>query len=221
MPSRSLYPYTWDPGAARYRDARGRFVAWSDVRAALVAAEEDAAANVRALTQQLREGAISLRSWQRGMAEEVRAVHLAEAALAAGGFPRMGPAEYGRVGGQVRSELAFLRRFAADVAAGRQRLDGTLLRRAEQYVLAGRNTYDRARRAEAARLGYDEERNVLHARESCHSDPASGRPGCAELTALGWVPVGTLAPIGARRCLRHCRCEIQFRRSSDGATMEG
>ncbi len=222
MPPLPYTSYTWDATAGRYRDRpSGRFVSWTTVREGLLRGQEDAARDVRALTQRLRDGEITLREWQRGMAAEIRATHLTHAAIAAGGFDRMTQADYGRVGGQVRAELVYLRARALRIADGRQALDGTILRIAESYVQAGRNTYFRARRAEALKLGYDEELNVLHARESCHNDPTTERVGCAEQTALGWVPIGTLVPIGARTCLRSCLCTVTFKRSRDGATMEG
>lgn len=49
------------------------------------------------------------------------------------------------------------------------------------------------------------EETVLHASENCAQ--------CVGLSGLGWVDVGSLPPIGSRRCLSRCRCTISRRKT--------
>jgi hypothetical protein len=106
----------------------------------------------------------------------------------------------------VRQQYADLDRFAGDIASGKQKFDGTLDRRAKMYTDAGRKTYESASRAESRIRGYDEERNVRHAQDSCD--------GCLEATAAGWVAIGTLPLPGDRDCVTNCKCSLEQRRSA-------
>jgi hypothetical protein len=71
------------------------------------------------------------------------------------------------------------------------------------YAQAGAVTYEAIQAREAASRGQTEERNVLHAAESCSQ--------CRTLAAAGWVALGTLPPVGARICRGQCRCTIARR----------
>jgi hypothetical protein len=199
--------YTWSEPAARYRDSRtGRFVGKQQVRGALDKAIDSSAKSMKALAQQLRDGNISLADWQVAMAREIKSTHLASAALAKGGWAQLNQSDYGRVGQIVRQEYAYLSKLAADIAAGKQPLDGRFLRRAESYIQAGRATYHAIEQREMKVRGFDEERNLRHARDSC--------PGCVDATARGWVTIGTLPPVGSRDCRRNCRCTIEYRKAA-------
>jgi hypothetical protein len=189
--------FIYDDRTGRYAEAQSRrFVKNSAVRNALDRALDDASANVATLTESLRGGAVSLAQWQVAMAREVKSVHLASAALAKGGWAEMAPKDYGRAGQRIRFHYEKLANFA-------QRLDGTLARRAQMYIQAGRGTFHAVERAEKERGGAVEERNILHARDSCE--------GCLAADALGWVPIGTLPLPGSRTCRANCRCSVEYR----------
>ena len=200
--------FTYDPRSARYRDARGRFVAPAQVRAWLDVALDNAADRIDALASQLRRGEIDLISWQVRMAREVKNVQLYSAAMAKGGWAQLSNADLGRVGQAVRAQLEYLNNFANEIRSGRQRLNGTINSRAELYVHAGRGLYERTRRAELVLRGYDRERSLRHSGDSC--------AGCIEAEALGWQPIGVIVPIGARQCLSRCRCTFQFENNATG-----
>jgi hypothetical protein len=173
------------------------------VRAALDAALDTASLTVKTLSDGLRVGTVPLAVWQEQMAQAVKSTHLAAAALARGGWAQMDARAYGAVGREVRTQYEFLRNFAADIASGKQPLDGSLPRRAELYIQAGRMTYYLMEQREQARLGRTEERNIRAASDSCD--------GCLAASALGWVAIGTLPPVGARDCLTRCRCSVEYR----------
>jgi hypothetical protein len=193
----------YNPTAGRYVGPGGRFVPAVQVRAALDRTLDTAQANVAGLSQQLRAGAISLADWQVGMAAELKSVHLASAALARGGWAQMAPADNGRAGRFLRDQYAYLRNFAQEIAAGKQRLDGTLPVRAAMYVQAGRRTYHLTERADKGRRGLTEERNLLGVADHCSE--------CVAETGRGWVSLGDLVPIGERICRTNCRCMVDYR----------
>lgn len=198
-----------DPGfrynakAYSYVDERGRFLSRREVRDVLDNALANNGKIVRDLTQQLREGRISLADWQTGMAREIKNVHLYSAAAARGGWAQMTQADYGRAGQRIATQYRFLRGFAEDIASGKQPLNGRALERAAMYSEAGRNTFHHVEREEMEVRGMTEERSILHANDSCE--------GCLEEEAAGWQPIGEGVPIGERDCLTRCKCTTDYR----------
>jgi hypothetical protein len=196
-------PYRYSDAAYAYVDARGRFLSSREVREALDGALASVTARTRALAVDLRERRISLADWQLGMMREMKAAHLYGAAAARGGWQNMTPADYGRVGQQLRQQYEYLRAFGADILSGKQRMDGTLASRAELYGQSGRVTYHEVEKREMQVRGRTEERNVRHPSDHCE--------GCQRETARGWVPLGSLAPVGSRDCRTRDRCTIEYR----------
>lgn len=195
--------FRWNEKAARYVGAGGRFVSRLVVRAALDRALDARSAVVRALSGQLRDRRITLAEWETRMMAEVKAAHLYSAAAAKGGWAQMTQADYGRVGAAVRDQYGYLRRFGRQIASGEQPLDGVFLARAEMYGQAGRKTHHEFERREMELRGMNEERNVLGVADHCDQ--------CVGETQRGWVPIGTLKPVGARTCVTRCKCTIQYR----------
>jgi carbohydrate-selective porin OprB len=196
-------PYTWDARSRRYRSAQGRFVSAAAVRAELDKSIDAAGRAMREASDALREGRMSLAAWELRMAEEIRNSHLASTALAKGGWSRMTPSDYGRAGREIRRQYEYLRKFAAQIASGQQKLDGTLGRRAELYLNAARGQYEETRRRDEAERGMDEEARIRHARDSCDT--------CITEAAKGWQPIGTLRAIGDGICLSRCKCTFIYR----------
>jgi hypothetical protein len=197
-------PYTWDARVARFRGANGRYVPASAVRDALDKSIDASAWAMREASEALRAGQMSLAQWELTMAAEIRNSHLAATALARGGWDFMTPADYGRAGRVIREQYRHLQKFAAQIASGAQKLDGTLARRASLYIDASRAHYAAARKREMEVLGADEERRFRHARDSC--------PTCIGESNKGWSPLGTLRPIGDSECIVKCKCTFGYRR---------
>lgn len=197
--------YRYDERAGRFRDSRtGRFVAPSVVNAALGSVIDTAAADMRMLSQQLQAGSVSLKVWQLGMEQGIKNMHLASAALAKGGWRQLTQADFGRIGAIVKREYQYLRKLAADVAGGKQKLNGTFLQRAQEYMRAGKTTYNEVLKREHEKRQETYVRNVRHARDSC--------PGCIAQSELGWVNTSDprLVPPGRRTCRGYCKCEWEF-----------
>lgn len=196
-------PFSFEPATGRYRDANGRFVPDQSIRRALDVVLDAQAQTMRTLTQQLMDGALSLPDWQQQMMQATKSVHLVGLAVAHGGWNQLDQSDFGWVGQRIRSQYGFLNRFGADIAAGRQKMDGTLLARSELYAQAGRATHRAAEQRLATKRGLHEERNVLGAADHC--------AGCLSETARGWVRIGSLVPCGSRDCLVRCHCSLTYR----------
>lgn len=198
--------YAWVPRAQQYRDQRtGRFVSRATVRQVLDRRLDAESRRVQDLARQLQRGEITGREWQAQMRNAVKDVQLASTALAKGGWAQMTAADYGRAGQRVREQYAYLQRFAQAIEAGLP-LDGRFMRRAQMYAQAGRRIFHLTERGEMRAQGFDQERNVRYAGDSC--------AGCIAAEAAGWVEIGSLVPIGERECLSNCRCRLAFRRST-------
>jgi hypothetical protein len=196
-------PFTFDPVLGRYRDSAGRLITERAVRGALDQVIVTQIASVRQLSQGLLDGRLSLAQWQLQMMQEAKAAHLVGLSVGHGGWNQLNQSDFGWAGQRIRSEYRFLDRFARDIVAGRQALDGTLLSRASMYAEAGRATHRAAQARQAKQRGMEQERNVLGAADHCG--------GCLSASASGWVAIGTLTPCGSRTCRSRCHCSLSFR----------
>lgn len=200
--------YRWNETAGQYINAAGRFVPRAEVRLALDGFLEGATNEARALAEQLRAGQVSLAEWQTAMMRQVKQVHLAAAAAEQGGWAQLTQADYGRVGQVVRAQYGYLDDFAGEIASGRQRLDGTLARRAQLYTQAGRGTFHQFERLSMLAQGVGQERRRLAPADHCQD--------CVEYAAQGWQAIGSLPPIGDSQCRQNCLCTFEYRAMQSG-----
>lgn len=199
--------FLFDVATGRYRDtSTGRLVSERLIRAQIDTLADAASDRLADLTERLLRGAIPLADWQRQSMVVIKTAHVAAGVVAQGGKLQMTASHYGFLGRQIRDQYAYLRDMANGIADGSVPLDGRLVSRAGMYGQSARVLYEAVQAREATGRGYDEERSVLHADESCAA--------CRAQASLGWVATGTLVPIGSRTCLSRCRCTIARRRAS-------
>lgn len=198
---------TFDAASGRYRDsATGRYLSEQAVRRVVDQIADGASERLAALSRQMLAGELSLAEWQAGAMRTIKLAHVATATIAHGGQARMTFGHYGSVGQDIRSHYQFLRGFAEQIASGEQPLTDGLIARARQYGQASRVTFERAYGQDQQRRGFQSCRNILGAAEHCAQ--------CREQTARGWVPAGSLVPIGSRTCRGNCRCRIAYSREA-------
>jgi hypothetical protein len=195
--------YQFDPRVGRYRDDAGHFVPERTVRDAVDNLADLSSERMAALTQRLQAGSLQLADWQQQAMMEIRNAHVAAAVVAHGGRLQMAPADWLVVAREVKTEYAYLRDFAGQIADGTQPLDGRLVARSGLYGQAARSTFEAVRRRDERNRGTDQERNVLHGGDHCSL--------CPDLSARGWVPIGSLPLIGSRPCGPNDRCTLAFR----------
>ena len=196
--------FSFDSAEHVYRDKRGRRVSWAAVRSLLLQVTRSAEAEMVALSRSLVSGDTDLASWQREMLFRIKTLHLISKAVAHGGFQQLAPADYGQVGGILAREYRFLQRFATQIEEGAP-LDGRVIQRTRLYARATSNTYFLAMRDAFRKKGFDEERSRLRPAEHCEQ--------CVGEEEKSWQGLGDMVPIGARTCLRNCRCVFEFRNS--------
>ena len=205
--------YGWNPTAGRYVDlSTGRFVAFTEVRAALEYNIQASNLEIERITQALLNGQISLDAWQTSMMEQIKIAHINAACAARGGWAQMTPADWGFVGRQIRTQYDFLRNFVNDIQTGKQALNGKLLIRAGMYGDASRSMFeDMRRRVEELVYGMEEEMRVLGVADHC--------PDCLD-NAGKWAPIGTLPRIGESVCRTRCHCRFRFRKKNPNGGFE-
>lgn len=212
--------YTWSSVTTRtgeqhrYRDtATGRYISARAVRSDLDRFVDRAGReSARALTEQLRDGAIALPEWQTAMARAVKNINYAAVAAASGGVENMTAVERGRAGAIIKKQYQYLREFARQIESGAQPLDGHAMRRAEMYGQAGRGAFHEQKRAGQIGTNPGEQLGIGSVRaegDSCED--------CIELNGRIFV-MGDSAylPIGNRQCLTSCRCTENIYISRDG-----
>ncbi len=204
--------YLWNEKALQYTNrSTGRFIPRAEITDQLSKVTKQSSDIMRAFSQQLRDGAISLADWQLEMMQQIKTTHLAGAAMQRGGWQQMTQADFGRVGQIVRREYGFLRELANGIESGKIKLDGRILLRAAQYGQAGRETNILFWDLAADKRGFDEERSILNPAEHCKE--------CIDEAAKGFQPTGQMIPIGRRLCRANDRCDKEFRNSVTGETL--
>jgi len=76
---------------------------------------------------------------------------------------------------------------------------------------ASRSVYENWKLFQATRGGYDEGRRILSPAEHCEESVT--HPGCIEEAGRGWVPIGSIIPLGQCTCRDNCKCYLQFRKT--------
>jgi hypothetical protein len=215
VPSALVNPrsvYTWDAEVIRYRGPSGAFVSQQAIKQALNTFVRRAQLEIQRLAREMTAGRIPIEEWQRQTANLIKSTHLANAAAAKGGWGQMTPADFGKVGQQLKLQYQHLRKFAKEAAAGSLTPED-IERRAGMYARSAAGAYERARfdtfSAIAATGAKVEMRNKLGQAEHCHT--STKRVGCVEETARGWVSIGEMTLPGSRNCLSNCRCSLQYK----------
>lgn len=211
-PNPLIPEYLWNEKALQYTNrATGRFVSRETIKDQLFKVTKQSSDTMRAISQQLRDGNISLADWQLQMMQEIKTTHLAGAAMQRGGWQQMTQADFGRVGQIVRREYGFLRDLANGIESGDIKLDGRILLRAAQYGQAGRETNVTFWNLEADKRGFDEERSILNPAEHCTE--------CISEDDKGFQALGQMIPIGRRICRANDKCDKEFRNSVTGEVL--
>lgn len=199
--------YSFDTRVARYRSSEsGRYVARRDIAGLLDAQVNSAETRLGDIVTALHEGRLSASTYQSTMRDELRRLHLQNAALGAGGFEQLGPREFGRTGGLLRDDYQRLTHLADGVANGEVTLPQAL-NRVRGYIGNARINFWEADRDAARMAGNSSGMASLMIRDLGASEHCSS---CTDYHSQGWqydLPV----PGTQSECGSHCRCSARYR----------
>jgi hypothetical protein len=207
-------PLWWFDESLQQYGTRNRLVDTTGILAALESFRDSAIARAQAEVTTLYTGATDIGLWQAQTADYLKSVELATVALGVGGTGRLAGDDLNIASDALAFHLTKLEGFARDIAAGRLNQEAAEHRGGlyPQSIVTG--GFDDARRRSHVALDFKEERNVLDpSADHCETTPEF--PGCADLTELGWSPIGTLPRPGLRSCRFMCVCHLEFRRGPE------
>ena len=195
--------FRWNSTAGRYTNASGQFISRKAVHDAFNVAIDNSTKVIANATVAMKEGRTSVAAWQTLMRSEVKNVQLYTGALSKGGWAQLDPTDFGRIGQRIQTQYKALDRFAAEIASGKQKLDGTAVSRSRLYGQSGRQTLHLMERANNKELGYTKERSIKQTGNNCDD--------CLDEAARGWVDIGEIVTIGSRQCNMNCKCRIEYK----------
>ena len=194
----------------RYRDlSTGRFVARSTIVDLLRNVTDTSAARLSELAAAVVRGEIPAGLFQRAAMMELKSLHLASAALGAGGWDRLTQADFGRIGATLKGEYRYLAGFVHDLELGKL-TEAQAAARAALYAGKGYSQFYVTERREKNDRALKRGR-ILYARWHTVGDSEVCRD-CQALEAIGWQPA-SLFPVpgdGHTACLGNCRCSLEY-----------
>lgn len=138
-------PKNWDYDTEEqtYRNREtGEIVTGEDQRQLRDKLVEESDKIARALTAQLTDGNMKLRTWVNRMRRLNKDTFIAEYILGRGGKSRMDSQDWGRLGHALREQYAYLNRFASDINAGKM-TKAQIAARAAMYPERGTGQFER------------------------------------------------------------------------------
>ena len=204
---RLLQGYYFDKRNHNYiRAPTGRFVARGRIIELL---EKSVAGRERRLFEGIRRLVDGTRSPQVFLSHAkvmLKRQYLQEAALAAGGWDQLTPADFGRVGGKLRAQYRRLSEMTAGVRDG-EVSEAQALNRMQMYMGNARAEYFEVERERLPPVPQGQtriERRRLGAKDKGNCDD------CLRYDDMGWQPEGALpVPAQASLCNGNCRCDLR------------
>lgn len=166
-------PWVYDRASHRYRNtATGRYIGprqMVDLRDQFTDALRGRANDLAA---QLADGRMTLQQWELAMRQQVKIAHVDQYVLGRGGRNAMTPADWGRVGRELRDQYGHLHRFAQDIAEGKLS--------AAQISARGRLYFD------SATSSYERGRAADYGMPTLPQYPADGNTACRSNCRCSW-----------------------------------
>lgn len=194
--------YAYNGNVQRYRNlSTGRFVSRPDITGLLRDVADGAGERLAQLGRAGVRGDLTARQFYEMMQREVKYAYNACAAMAAGGWDRMGAKDWGKNGYLLKGQYGFLRDFAADIASGKL-TEAQAMARARLY---GDSAYSRY-------WELDKQKQQAAGVTLCRWLTAGDEkvcPSCLELEGRGFVPL-TQLPLPGGEVHAGCRCDLEY-----------
>jgi hypothetical protein len=197
--------WSYDPISGRYRGTNGRFLSQKAIEALIDGRVMKLDKQLKDFTKRLIDGSITIDQWQGSVREALKPAHIQATMVGVGGKTALSQADYGRIGQKLRSEYAYLQKFAAGLLADSVSAPMALAR-IGLYAESVRASFWEGTAIRQGRQGYSLMQRILDS-QAAHCDD------CLSYSARGIVPIGSLPMPGQRcACRARCRCSVRYLR---------
>jgi len=203
--------FAFDVKSQRYRYTTGRnkgkFVGEGKVRSLLRSYLKQEKAKAQEKTQELIDGNIKLREWEKWNAEQIKRIALQVYKI---GSPTLGtvatdPNDYSKIGNYLKSTYGYLRNFTNEIKSG-ELSEAQIQARIGLYYEDLNYLAEESKRQSHRYAEYRWERRLLAVAEHC--------PDCVAYAARGWQPLGTLPAITTQcQCRANDKCWFEYSKS--------
>jgi len=204
----------WSQELQAYVNENGEVIAWgndgqvhegNDTIAAIVSEIIFLTiAALRALAVQLQIGGITVSEFSLSSIVALKDMHASIGTLTMGGVYNVSQNDLKQIENILQGQFGYFQGLVDDIISGRQKLDGSLMRRLDMYGNAGWGTFIGLMGYMAVTYGgKTQERRILGAADHCRD--------CLDWARVGWQPIGTLPPIGASVCKTNCHCAFEYK----------
>lgn len=177
-----------------------------DAQEAMEALDERARGQLQQQIDALQAGKVDHGSFYENTTRILRRLYMGAAIVGAGGLANTTQSVIDRIQDFTSKSFDLLFNFT-DQMVEKQSVEQSDMNRLQSYVDSSYAAAESARRnvvaASQTPTQITEERRILTPGDSCAT--------CIEEAGKGWVPVGTLKPIGQSECGRRCRCNFEYR----------
>ena len=208
----AIFDFSYDQQTNRYRwisgPLRGSFASKEAVMSQSASQVSRNAATLSGLASKVSNGEITLKQFQEQAGDALRKIHVAQAALGKGGWEKMQPEDWLRVGRELKRQYYDgkaddgrrfgLKHLAADIRDGKMS-EAMLRSRLEAFAESGKVAYWAAWKTENGgaygirRLGVTDNHCAF----------------CLTQAAIGPRPIAEIPPPGCcPQCLTRCKCSI-------------
>ena len=204
----------YDVRAKHFITKAGRIRSRSEMRQEVAKITDHLKKEARRLAQAQAAGRITANELETEMRSLLKASHTLAASIGRGGWKRMTPKDWGRVGAKIKWQNKYLKKFARIIA--RDILSGpAAMNRIQSYASAIHVTFYRAFAEEMRETGTmpsdvprDKDGKEILVKLVQNSE--EGCPDCIADADEGFMPLDEMGDLGTRECGDWCKCILVF-----------
>jgi hypothetical protein len=170
-----------------------------------------------AATQDLLADSITAAQWEQRMRTLIKNSYIEQYLLGRGGKENTTRRDYSSIGGMLKEQYKYLRKFAQEIESGNLS-PGAIANRSRMYVNSSREAFERAQRRALSNNGTDLGKMDVH----WNLGLAEHCDDCVAFEGLGWIPAdknpfgGAFPGSGDTKCLTNCKCMLSYRNRDTG-----
>lgn len=206
--------FTWDQQTQTYKSDSGTTVNANAVQRIALSATHALEIDIERKLASAGQNETALEAWADSSIDDLLAMYLAAAAAGVGGVDNIDDpaieAAY-KAAARMRESIEGI---LDDLRAGRIS-QAQAVNRAGMNAQQTNGVFQDARRASHMAAADENGEAIFTQEQNVLTENAMHCGECPELTAQGWVDIGTLPLPGERECKSNCKCHLVFRRNPE------